>query len=232
MVWKTDGSPEGRGCKRPGEGAGEGCAACRELEKVTRQAMAELGQTDGMEYVTDPARDCRSGCVSTPALMGRRKDCVQRAATEQGRRERPAAGKRPMSKPVVAFVCVHNACRSQIAKALCRLLAGDVLESCSAGTEPKDRIDPNAVRLMRTQYGVEMERSQHPKSLEALKPVDILITMGCGVSCPTLPCRLREDWGMEDPTGCGDAAYENVIQQIRQNVLELRRRLEKGLILQ
>ena len=70
-----------------------------------------------------------------------------------------------------------------------------------------------------------------PKSLEALKPVDILITMGCGVSCPTLPCRLREDWGLEDPTGCGDAAYENVIQQIRQNVLELRRRLEKGLIL-
>ena len=59
-----------------------------------------------------------------------------------------------MSKPVVAFVCVHNACRSQIAEALCRLLAGDVLESCSAGTEPKDRIDPNAVRLMRTQYGV------------------------------------------------------------------------------
>ena len=113
-----------------------------------------------------------------------------------------------MSKPVVAFVCVHNACRSQIAEALCRLLAGDVLESCSAGTEPKDRIDPNAVRLMRTQYGVEMERSQHPKSLEALKPVDILITMGCGVSCPTLPCRLREDWGLEDPTGCGDAAYE------------------------
>ena len=137
-----------------------------------------------------------------------------------------------MSKPVVAFVCVHNACRSQIAEALCRLLAGDVLESCSAGTEPKDRIDPNAVRLMRTQYGVEMERSQHPKSLEALKPVDILITMGCGVSCPTLPCRLREDWGLEDPTGCGDAAYENVIQQSRQNVLELRRRLEKGLILQ
>ena len=64
-----------------------------------------------------------------------------------------------MSKPVVAFVCLHNACRSQIAEALGRLLAGDVLESCSAGTEPKDRIDPNAVRLMRTQYGVEMERS-------------------------------------------------------------------------
>ena len=137
-----------------------------------------------------------------------------------------------MSKPVVAFVCVHNACRSQIAEALGRLLAGDVLESCSAGTEPKDRIDPNAVRLMRTQYGVEMERSQHPKSWESLKPVDLLITMGCGVSCPVLPCRLREDWGLEDPTGCGDAAYEKGIRQILEKVLDLRRRLEEGLMLQ
>ena len=116
-----------------------------------------------------------------------------------------------MSKPVVAFVCVHNACRSQIAEALGRLLAGDVLESCSAGT---------------------MERSQHPKSWESLKPVDLLITMGCGVSCPVLPCRLREDWGLEDPTGCGDAAYEKVIRQIHEKVLDLRRRLEEGLMLQ
>ena len=125
----------------------------------------------------------------------------------------------------MAFVCVHNACRSQIAEALGKLLAADVFDSYSAGTETRPRINPDAVRLMRELYGVDMEQSQHSKLLGELPPVDVVVTMGCNVQCPSLPCRLREDWGLEDPTGLGDEAFRRTIARIREKVEELRDRL-------
>lgn len=107
-----------------------------------------------------------------------------------------------MSKPKIAFICVHNSCRSQIAEALGRHLAADVFESYSAGTEVKDHINQDAVRLMKDLYHIDMEaEGQHSKLLEILPPVDVIITMGCNVQCPSLPCKWREDWGLEDPTG-------------------------------
>lgn len=129
------------------------------------------------------------------------------------------------AKPKVAFVCVHNACRSQIAEALGKLLAADVFDSYSAGTETRPRINPDAVRLMRELYGVDMEQSQHSKLLGELPPVDVVVTMGCNVQCPSLPCRLREDWGLEDPTGLGDEAFRSTIARIREKVEDLRDRL-------
>ena len=134
------------------------------------------------------------------------------------------------AKPKVAFVCVHNSCRSQMAEALGTLLASDVFDSYSAGTETKPQINQDAVRLMKRIYGVDMERTQRSKLLAELPAVDIVITMGCHVSCPALPCRHREDWGMEDPTGKGDACFLDVIQSIENKVRELRRRIETGLI--
>lgn len=128
-------------------------------------------------------------------------------------------------KPKVAFVCVHNACRSQIAEALGKALAGDVFESYSAGTETKPRIDPNAVRLMKQHYGIDMEKTQRSKLLSQLPAVDVVITMGCNVNCPYLPCTRREDWGLEDPTGQDDGAYEAVMEEIRQRILQLRQSL-------
>ena len=133
-----------------------------------------------------------------------------------------------MSRPVVAFVCVHNSCRSQIAEALGKLLAADVFVSCSAGTETKPRINPDAVRLMKQRYGVDMEASQHSKLLAELPPVDILVTMGCNVQCPYLPCRHREDWGLPDPTGCSDPVFLQVIGEIEGKVRDLRDRLAAG----
>lgn len=130
------------------------------------------------------------------------------------------------AKPKVAFVCVHNACRSQIAEALGKLLASDVFESYSAGTETRPRINPDAVRLMREDYGIDMEQSQHSKRLEELPPVDVVVTMGCNVQCPSLPCRIREDWGLEDPTGRGDEAFRRTIAQIHEKVEDLRDRLQ------
>lgn len=128
-------------------------------------------------------------------------------------------------KPKVAFVCVHNACRSQIAEALGKALAGDVFESYSAGTETKPRIDPNAVHLMKQHYGIDMEKTQRSKLLSQLPAVDVVITMGCNVNCPYLPCTRREDWGLEDPTGQDDGAYEAVMEEIRRRILQLRQSL-------
>ncbi|MBM6717645.1 arsenate reductase ArsC [Gemmiger formicilis] len=130
-------------------------------------------------------------------------------------------------KPVVAFVCVHNSCRSQMAEALGRHLAADVFTSCSAGTETVPRINPDAVRLMGEIYGIDMQ-GQYSKTLDKLPPVDVLITMGCNVQCPALPCKRREDWGLEDPTGKGDEEFRKVIAAIEQKVLALRDSLQNG----
>jgi len=127
-------------------------------------------------------------------------------------------------KPKIAFVCVHNSCRSQLAEALGKHLASDVFDSYSAGTETKPRINQDAVRILKEQYGIDMEQSQYSKLLSELPPVDVIITMGCHVQCPTLPCLYREDWGLDDPTGKEDAAFLAVIQSIEQNIMNLRNR--------
>lgn len=132
-------------------------------------------------------------------------------------------------KPKVAFICVHNSCRSQIAEALGKHLASDVFESYSAGTETVPRINQDAVRLMKQRYGIDMERTQYSKLIEALPPVDMVVTMGCNVKCPYLPCRHREDWGLDDPTGCSDAVFEKTIQRIQTKIIKLKDELQKGL---
>ena len=130
-------------------------------------------------------------------------------------------------KPKVAFVCGHNSCRSQIAEALGKLLAADVFDSYSAGTETKPQINQDAVRLVKQLYGVDMEQTQHSKLLADIPPVDVVVTMGCNVSCPSLPCKHREDWGLDDPTGKSDAEFLETIQAIDRQVNVLKERLKK-----
>ena len=130
-----------------------------------------------------------------------------------------------MRKPKVAFVCVHNSCRSQIAEALGKKLAEDVFESYSAGTETKPQINQDAVRLMKQVHGINMEETQHSKLLSDIPAVDVVITMGCNVQCPFLPCSHREDWGLEDPSGKEDAAFLETIRLIEEKVLDLKTRL-------
>ena len=125
-----------------------------------------------------------------------------------------------------AFICVHNSCRSQIAEALGRHLAADVFESYSAGTERKDHINPDAVRLMKELYRIDMEaEGQHSKLLSDLPPLDVVITMGCNVQCPALPCKWREDWGLDDPTGQMEQVFTETIRRIEEKVLSLREKL-------
>ena len=125
----------------------------------------------------------------------------------------------------VAFICVHNSCRSQIAEALGKKLASDVFESYSAGTETKPQINRDAVRLMKQVHGIDMEVTQYSKLLSEIPAVDVVITMGCNVRCPFLPCSHREDWGLEDPSGKSDEAFLKTIHLIEEKILDLRKKI-------
>ncbi|OPZ21732.1 MAG: Arsenate-mycothiol transferase ArsC1 [Firmicutes bacterium ADurb.BinA205] len=126
-----------------------------------------------------------------------------------------------MNKPKVAFICVHNSCRSQIAEALGKHLAGDVFESYSAGTETKPQINQDAVRLMKKLYGIDMEQTQYSKLVSDISTPDIAISMGCDVGCPFIGRPFDDDWGLLDPTGKDDAEFQRVISQIEENILRL-----------
>ena len=126
-----------------------------------------------------------------------------------------------MNKPKVAFICVHNSCRSQIAEALGKHLAGDVFESYSAGTETKPQINQDAVRLMKKLYGIDMELTQYSKLISDIPTPDIAISMGCDVGCPFIGRPFDEDWGLPDPTGKDEAEFERIIALIEESVLKL-----------
>lgn len=130
-----------------------------------------------------------------------------------------------MGKPKVAFVCVHNSCRSQMAEALGKKLAGDVFESYSGGTEVKDRINPDAVRMMKQLHGIDMEETQYSKLVSQLPQPDVVIYMGCNVSCPAFTAPYTENWGLEDPTGQSDEVFEATIQTICNKILALKKKL-------
>lgn len=133
-----------------------------------------------------------------------------------------------MKKLKVAFVCVHNSCRSQMAEALGKHIASEVFESYSAGTEVKPQINQDAVRMMKERYDIDMNKTQYSKLLEEIPAVDIVITMGCNVKCPNLPCKHREDWGLDDPSGKADEAFIYTTQTIEQKILDLKARIERG----
>lgn len=126
----------------------------------------------------------------------------------------------------VAFICVHNSCRSQIAEALGKYYGKDIFESYSAGTETKLQINQDAVRIMKKIYGIDMEETQKSKLLEDIPNVDIVITMGCNVNCPFLPCEYREDWGLDDPSGKSDEEFEKVIKIIDSKIKDLVKKLK------
>ena len=127
-----------------------------------------------------------------------------------------------MNKVKVAFVCVHNSCRSQMAEALGKKLAANVFESYSAGTETKPTINKDAVRIMKQLYDIDMEKEQFSKLITDIPLPDIVITMGCHVNCPYLPCKYREDWGLEDPTGKSDDEFQKTAKIIERKILELK----------
>lgn len=133
-----------------------------------------------------------------------------------------------MGKKKIAFVCVHNSCRSQIAEALGKYLAGDVFESYSAGTETKPKINSDAVRLMKKLYGIDMEQSQYSKTFDSIPVPDIVISMGCDVECPYIGREFDDNWGLTDPTGQSDEVFEKVIHEIEDRIIMLRENMKKA----
>ena len=129
-------------------------------------------------------------------------------------------------KKKVAFICVHNSCRSQIAEALGKHLASDVFESYSAGTETKPQINQDAVRMMKKLYGIDMEKTQYSKLLLDIPEPDIAISMGCNVGCPFIGRGFDDNWGLEDPTGKSDEVFEETIKQIEVNILKLMEKMK------
>ena len=128
-------------------------------------------------------------------------------------------------KKKVAFICVHNSCRSQIAEALGKHLASDVFESYSAGTETKPQINQDAVRIMKELYGIDMEITQRSKLITDIPTPDIAISMGCNVSCPFVGRPFDDNWGLEDPTGKSEEEFKAVIKEIESHILQLREEL-------
>ncbi|SCG82269.1 protein tyrosine phosphatase [Proteiniborus sp. DW1] len=130
-------------------------------------------------------------------------------------------------KKKVAFVCVHNSCRSQMAEGWAKKLGSDILEVYSAGTENYHEVKPLAVKVME-EAGVDMS-SHYPKLLSDIpEEVDYLITMGCNVVCPYVPCKHSEDWGLEDPSGGPIENYRITRDLIKEKVEYLIKRVKNN----
>lgn len=132
-----------------------------------------------------------------------------------------------MKKKTVAFVCVHNSCRSQMAEGWAKKLGSDVLEAYSAGTEEYPEVKPLAVEVMED-AGVDMDGFKPKLLTEIPGEIDILVTMGCNVVCPFVPARNTEDWGLEDPSGGLKEDFEKTRELVRSKVIELIKRVKRG----
>ena len=130
-----------------------------------------------------------------------------------------------MRKIKVAFICVHNSCRSQIAEAPGKLMASDAFESYSAGTETKPQINQDAVRLMKELYNIDMEKTQYSKPISDIPEPDIAVSMGYNVGCPFIGRAFDDNWELEDPTGKTDDDFKVVIRQIEKNIIELKKNI-------
>lgn len=125
-------------------------------------------------------------------------------------------------KKKIAFICVHNSCRSQIAEALGKHLRGDEFDFYSAGTQTKPKINKDAVRLVKELYGIDMEKTQYSKTADKIPAPDIAVSMGCEVGCPFIGRAFDDDWGLSDPTGKDDEEFIKVIKQIEAKILDIR----------
>ncbi|MEJ8283382.1 arsenate reductase ArsC [Curtobacterium citreum] len=124
-------------------------------------------------------------------------------------------------KPTILFVCVHNAGRSQMAAGYAQALGGDRVEVLSAGSEPKDQINPIAIQAM-AEDGIDIAGNQ-PKILttDAVRDSDAVITMGCGDACPIFPGKRYEDWELTDPAGRGIEDVRPIRDDIKHRVQTL-----------
>lgn len=127
-----------------------------------------------------------------------------------------------IEKPKVAFLCTHNSCRSQMAEAIAKIKYSEKIESYSAGTEIKENINPDALRLIKEKYGFDMEKEgQKNKTIFDIPQIDVVILMGCDIACPSIKSEYSENWNLDDPTGKGDEAFLITIDKIEKKLKDL-----------
>ncbi len=124
-------------------------------------------------------------------------------------------------KKKIAFICIHNSCRSQIAEALGKHFRSDDYDFYSAGTETKPQINRDAVRLVKELYGIDMDATQYSKIFDKIPAPDVAISMGCDVGCPYVGRAFDDNWGLPDPTGKTDEDFLKIIKQIEENINNL-----------
>ena len=146
--------------------------------------------------------------------------CSRAKMNNQCIQEKCPFHKKPKKK--IAFICVHNSCRSQIAEALGKHLLSDMFEVYSAGTETKPEINQDAVRIMKELYGIDMEQTQYSKLITDIPNPDIAISMGCNVECPFIGRPFDDNWMLDDPTGKSDEEFKIIIKKIEENILKLK----------
>src|SRR5690554_6684134 len=137
---------------------------------------------------------------------------------------------RNMEKLKVADICVHSSGRSQMAEAITKMSVSETYEAYSAGTNIKNQINQDAVKVIKEIYHVDMEEKQKSKLIDSLPNIDIIVTMGCEVECPYVPSLHREDWGLDDPTGKPKEVFIETAKTIESKVIDLADRIKKGLI--
>lgn len=124
-------------------------------------------------------------------------------------------------KTKIAFVCVHNSCRSQIAEALGKKYVSEKYDFYSCGTEVKPQINQDAVRLMKQLYHIDMEKTQYSKLVQDIPVCDIVISMGCEVECPYIGKEFDDNWRLHDPTGMSDEKFLSCIKEIENRIMQL-----------
>lgn len=127
-----------------------------------------------------------------------------------------------MENKKIAFICVHNSCRSQIAEALGNYFLKEKYDFYSAGTEIKPKINQDAVRIIKDIFGIDMEKTQYSKTIKDIPSPDIAISMGCEVACPFIGREFNENWNLSDPTGKDDKEFIKVIEQIETKIKNLK----------
>ena len=134
-----------------------------------------------------------------------------------------------MKKVRVAYVCVHNSCRSQMAEAITKVLEPDFFDAYSGGTETKPMINQDVVKTIKKLYDVDMNQTQRSKLIDELpNELEVLVTMGCNVECPFIPCQHREDWGLDDPTGKPEEVFLQTAEIIKEKMYSLKERILSG----
>lgn len=201
--------------------------------KMTSAALGAIGEIGGPRCCKrDSYLSILKAVEFIKEHLGTEMELPKRIICSYNKQNNQCIGKRcPFrgGKKKIAFICVHNSCRSQIAEALGKKYLSEYYECYSAGTETKPQINQDAVRLMKQEYGIDMEQDQYSKLLTDIPEADVYVSMGCNVACPSIPGKQVVNWGLEDPTGKDDEAFLKVIRKIEENIQEEKRLCQKQL---